>query len=313
MRTLLVTGAAGFIGSHVCDRLLAEGERVVGIDDLSRGNKRNLAEARSHGRRFAFHSVDMRSDELRPIVLRYQPEIVMHLAAQSSVSASVADPVHDASLNVMGLLNVMECAAAAGTRKVVFAASGGTLYGSPRRLPVSEAARRNIGRVSPYAITKAVALEYLGFYGRHRGLQSTALALSNVYGPRQDPHGEAGVVAIFGAQMLAGISPTIFGGGEQTRDYVFVRDVAEAFSRAAARADGLLLNIGTGIETSVNQIYKAIARLTGFRGAADEGPWREGDIPRSSLDVGAAAAELGWRPRTKLERGLRATVEALRT
>jgi UDP-glucose 4-epimerase len=312
MRTVLVTGAAGFIGSHVCDRLLAEDNRVVGIDNLSAGKKGNLAEARKHGKQFALHVVDMRSEDLRPILLRENPEVVMHLAAQSSVSASVADPVHDASLNVMGLLNVLEGAAAAGTRKVVFAASGGTLYGSPRKLPVAEAARRNLGRVSPYGITKAVALEYLSFYRRHRGLQSTALALSNVYGPRQDPFGEAGVVAIFGAHMLAGGAPTIFGGGEQTRDYVFVKDVAEAFWRAADRADGSLLNIGTGVETSVNEIFGLLARITGFRGGSNDGPWREGDIPRTSLDVRAAAADLGWKPKTKLERGLRETVEALR-
>ena len=312
MSTVLVTGAAGFIGSHVCDRLLAEGERVVGIDDRSGGKAANLRRARSHGRRFTFQAVDMRSPELRDVFERHQPEVTMHLAAQSSVALSVADPVLDASLNVMGFLNVLECAAASGARKVVFAASGGTLYGSPRKLPVGESARRNVGRLSPYGITKAVALEYLSFYRKHRGLDFTALALSNVYGPRQDPFGEAGVVAIFSAKMLKGETPTIFGHGEQTRDYVFVEDVADAFWRASTLAPGALTNIGTGVETTVNTIYRLLARFSGHRGEPLRGPWRGGDIARNSLDVRRAAKELGWRPRTRLEKGLQATVDSLR-
>jgi UDP-glucose 4-epimerase len=312
MRTILVTGAAGFVGSHVCDRLLADGERVIGVDDLSRGRASNLAGARAHGRSFTFRAVDIRSAELREIFNVYSPQIVMHLAAQASVSLSVADPVIDASLNVIGLLNVLECAASVGCRKVVFAASGGTLYGAPRKLPVSESARRNLGRVSPYAISKAVAIEYLGFYRRNRGLDFTALALSNVYGPRQDPFGEAGVVSIFSAKMLKGETPTIFGHGKQTRDYVFVADVADAFRLAATRGPGAIVNIGTGVETSVNRVYRLLAGITGFRGAPRHGPWREGDLSRSSLDVGLAARVLEWRPRTRLAEGLRATVDSMR-
>jgi UDP-glucose 4-epimerase len=236
----------------------------------------------------------------------------MHLAAQSSVSLSVADPMRDASLNVMGLLNVLEASAAAGARKVVFAASGGTLYGTPRRIPVAEDARRNVGRVSPYGITKAVALEYLAFYRRHRSLTSTALALANVFGPRQDPLGEAGVVSIFGAQMLAGVQPTIFGGGRQTRDYVFVTDVAEGFRRAADLADGHLVNLGTGRETDVNTIFRSLARIIGFGQPPLQGPWREGDIERTALDIRRARRVLDWRPRVALPEGLKTTVAWLR-
>src|SRR5262249_7634607 len=161
-----------------------------------------------------------------------------------------------------------------------------------------EEARRNVGRVSPYGISKAVALEYLHFYRAHRGLDFTALALANVYGPRQDPLGEAGVVSIFGAKMLDGVRPTVFGGGEQTRDYVFVRDVAEAFALAAGGGRATLVNVGTGVETSVNRIFRLLARIIGFEGPAESGPWREGDIARTALDVRLAHRAIGWKPRT---------------
>jgi len=312
MSTYLVTGGAGFIGSHVCDRLLAEGKRVVAIDDLSTGRIANLVEARSYGPLFSFHTIDIRLEELRTVFERHRPEVVMHMAAQASVSASVVHPMQDASVNVMGLVNLLDAAASTGVRKVVFAASGGTLYGEPRKLPVKETARRSARPVSPYGISKAIALDYLAYYRRHRGLDFTALALANVYGPRQDPHGEAGVVAIFAAKMLAGEPPTIFGAGEQTRDYVFVDDVVHAFALAADRGPGALLNVGTGKETTVNVIYRLLARATGFRGRPQTGPPREGDLRRSALDAGLAAKELGWKPWTKLDEGVRAAVESFR-
>jgi UDP-glucose 4-epimerase len=310
--TFLVTGGAGFIGSHLCDRLLAEGKRVVAVDDLSVGRIANLAEARSYGQLFTFHNIDIRLDELRTIFQRHRPEVVMHVAAQASVSVSVKDPQLDASVNLVGLLNVLEAAAATGSRKVVFAGSGGTLYGEPRNLPVKESVRRSARPVSPYGISKAVAIDYLDFYRRVRGLDSTTLALANVYGPRQDPHGEAGVVAIFAAQMLSGDTPTIFGDGEQTRDYVFVDDTVHAFSLAADRGSGEVVNVGTGLETNVNRIYQLLAAITGFRGEPLFGPPREGDIGRIALDVDLAARELGWKPWTVLEDGLRQTVDSLR-
>jgi UDP-glucose 4-epimerase len=309
----MVTGGAGFIGSHLCDRLLAEGKRVVAVDDLSAGRIANLAEARTYGQLFTLHNIDIRLDELRTVFERHRPEVVMHVAAQASVAVSVKDPALDASVNLLGLLNVLEAAAAVGARKIVFAASGGTLYGEPRTLPVKESARRSARPVSPYGISKAVAIDYLDFYRRARGLDYTALALANVYGPRQDPRGEAGVVAIFASRMLSGETPTIFGDGDQTRDYVFVDDVVHAFSLASDRAPAEVLNVGTGLETSVNRIYQLLAAITGFPGEPLFGPARQGDIGHIALDVGLAEKELSWKPWTVLEHGLRQTVDSLRS
>lgn len=310
--TFLVTGAAGFIGSHLCDRLLAEGKRVVAVDDLTSGRIANLAEARGYGQQFTFHNMDIRLEELRTIFDRYRPEVVMHLAAQASVQASVQDPVHDAGVNVMGLLNVLECAAATGTRKVVFAASGGTLYGEPKALPVKESARNRARPISPYGISKAIALDYLAFFLRTRGLDFAALALANIYGPRQDPYGEAGVIAIFASKMLAGGTPTIFGDGEQTRDFVFVDDTVHAFSLAADRGSGVVLNIGTGVETTINALYELMAATVQFESPPQYGPSRDGDLRRNALDPAAAEKELRWRPWTSLEEGLKATVDSFR-
>jgi UDP-glucose 4-epimerase len=207
---------------------------------------------------------------------------------------------------------VLESACATGARKVVFAASGGTLYGEPRQVPIKESARRSARPVSPYGISKGIAIEYLRFYRDLRGLDYTALALANVYGPRQDPNGEAGVVAIFGSQMLAGETPTIFGDGNQTRDYAYVDDTVHAFSLSAERGSAGLYNVGTGLETSVNRIYQLIAEITGFRREPRFGPPREGDLRRNALDPELAGRELGWRPWTTLEQGLAATVASLR-
>jgi UDP-glucose 4-epimerase len=308
--TFLVTGGAGFIGSHLCDRLLAEGHRVVAVDDLSTGRIANLSEARGYGNEFTFFNMDVRADGLLSLFERHRPEVMMHVAAQAAVSTSVEDPVHDAAVNVMGLLNLMECCVKTGVRKVVYAASGGTLYGEPRKLPVKETA---IGRpVSPYGISKKVGIDYLAYYEREHGVAFTALALANVYGPRQNPDGEAGVVAIFASRMLVGQTPTIFGDGNQTRDYVFVDDVVHAFALAAGRGDGRLVNVGTGLETSVNGLSRLLAALCGFTGQPAQGPARPGDLRRSALDPSLAEEVLGWRPWTHLEDGLGETVAYLR-
>ena len=195
MTTYLVTGGAGFIGSHLCDRLLAEGHRVIAVDDLSSGRIANLTEARGYGKEFTFFNMDVRAEGLLPLFERHRPEVVMHVAAQAGVPNSMADPRYDASVNIMGLLNVLECAVATGVRKVVYAASGGTLYGEPKKFPVKESAASAGRPVSPYGISKRVAVDYLSFYERYRGIEWTALALANIYGPRQDPTGEAGVIA----------------------------------------------------------------------------------------------------------------------
>jgi UDP-glucose 4-epimerase len=305
---VLVTGGAGFIGSHLCDRLLAEGHRVVAVDDLSTGRIANLGEARSYGKEFTFYNMDVRNEGVRTLFERHRPEFVMHLAAQPGVRPSVEDPMHDASVNIMGALNILECAVHIGSRKVVYAASGGTIYGEPRRVPVKETGAAGSRPVSPYGVSKKVIDEYLRFYQRYRGLDFTALALGNVYGPRQDPLGEAGVIAIFSSRMLAGESPTIFGDGNQTRDYVFVDDAVHAFALAMERGSGKLVNIGTGLETSVNGLYRMLAEITGFTGQPLSGPQPEGEARRISLDIDLAKSALTWHPWTHLEDGLRETV-----
>jgi UDP-glucose 4-epimerase len=228
------------------------------------------------------------------------------------VRPSLDDPVLDASINVMGTLNVLECAARVQTRKVIYAASGGTLYGEPRRLPAKETSGQGSRPLSPYGISKKVVLDYLSFYERYRGVEYTALALGNVYGPRQDPHGEAGVIAIFASRMLAGEPVTIYGDGNQTRDYVFVDDVVHAFVQAVDRGPGKLVNIGTGLETSVNHLYRLLAEITGYDREPEFGPLPPGELRRIALDIRAAAGAIAWKPWTHLEDGLAETVAFLK-
>ena len=306
--TVLVTGAAGFIGSHVCDRLLAEGRRVVAVDDLTSGRIANLGEARSYGKDFAFEHLDIRAEGLAALFERHHPEVVMHLAAQSSVNVSAANPALDAEVNIMGTINVLRCAMEAGARKVVYAASGGTIYGEQRRLPAKETAAAGGRPLSAYGVSKKTGGEYLALYQRIGSIEHTQLALANVYGPRQDPKGEAGVIAIFSGQMLNGERCTINGDGNQTRDYVFVADVADAFSRAIDRGSGKLLNVGTALETSVNLLHRMLAEIFGVQEEPEFGPLPQGEVRRISLDPGLAEQELGWRPWTHLEDGLGETV-----
>jgi UDP-glucose 4-epimerase len=307
---ILVTGAAGFIGSHVCDLLLSRGHSVVGMDDLSTGRPSNL-QAATGQTAFVFVRADVRGQELADVVGEHRPHIVMHLAAQSGVRPSLEDPRFDASVNIDGLLNVLECSAGAGVTKLVFASSGGTIYGSPRNPPVSEESRLRAHPLSPYGISKKVAEDYLRFYRRTRTLDFTALALGNVYGPRQDPGGEAGVISIFGAKLLSGEAPTIFGEGRQTRDYVYVDDVSAAFLAAIDAGSGLLLNVGSGQETSVTDLFRILAELTDFTGEPTYGPLPVGEVMRISLDVRRARAVLGWAPRVTLHEGLERTLASL--
>ena len=308
MSTVLVTGGAGFIGSHLADRLLAEGHRVISVDDLTTGRIANLGEARSYGKEFTFFNMDVRADGLMPLFERHRPEVVFHLAAQSGVRPSIVDPVRDASINIMGTLNVLECALKAGSRKVIYAASGGTIYGEPRRLPAKESAAQGSYPASPYGISKKIVLDYLSFYSRYRGVEYTALALGNVYGPRQDPLGEAGVVAIFAGRMLAGEAVTIFGDGNQTRDYVFIDDVVHAFVQSMERGSGKLVNIGTGLESSVNGLYRLLAGIIGYDREPEHGPLPAGELRRIALDISVAPNAIAWKPWTHLEDGLAETV-----
>ncbi len=308
----LVTGGAGFVGSHLVDRLLAEGHDVDVVDDLSSGNLPNLADARAdRSRRFTFHRLDIREADLIDLVKRRQPEVVFHLAAQPSVSVSVAQPGYDAEVNIIGSINVLQAALAGGVRKVVFASSGGAIYGMPEDLPVKEGHPQR--PISPYGAAKKAVGDYLRYYREIQGLEFTAIAPANIYGPRQDSEGEAGVVAIFAGRMLAGERPTIYGDGEQTRDFVFVDDVVDAFVRASERGDGLLINAGTGVETSVQQLYDTMASVLDIDEPAIYAPPRRGDVLRSAIDPGRAEIHLGWKAFTRLEDGVRRTVEWFRS
>jgi UDP-glucose 4-epimerase len=304
----LVTGGAGFIGSTLVDRLLVEGHEVDVVDDLSSGTLANLAAARTEGG-VTFHRIGLESPEVVELIGRRSPEVVYHLAAQADVRVSVSHPVHDATVNIVGSLNVLEGARVAGARKVVFASSGGTIYGEvdPDDLPVAESHPQR--PLSPYGVAKKAVTDYLAAYRELHGLEYTSLALANVYGPRQDPHGEAGVVAIFAGRLLSGEQCTIFGDGHQTRDFVFVDDVVDAFVRAATKGSGLLLNVGTGEETSVNHLYAVMAEAAG----SDRTPRREeartGELMRSALDPGRADLHLGWKAWTTIEDGVAAVLE----
>jgi UDP-glucose 4-epimerase len=305
----LVTGGAGFIGSTLVDRLLAEGHAVDVIDDLSTGSLANLAGARAdRANQLTFHQLDLRQPGTADLIARRAPEVVFHLAAQMSVRESVARPVYDAEINLIGGLNVLEGARSAGARKIVFASSGGTIYGAAdeRELPIKESHAQH--PLSPYGIAKKAFGDYLFAYRELHGVEYTALALANIYGPRQDPHGEAGVVAIFAGHLLNGEPCTVFGDGSKTRDYVFVDDVVDAFVRAADKGGGLLCNIGTGVQTSDLTLYETMAQAAGVTAPPEFAPDRPGDLQRSCLDPGGAEIHLGWKPWTKLDAGVGAVL-----
>jgi UDP-glucose 4-epimerase len=308
----LVTGGAGFVGSNLVDRLLAEGHEVDVVDDFSTGSLANLAEARkSGGRALHIHHLDITAPAVTELMARRRPELVFHLAAQADVRVSVARPAHDANVNVIGSLHVLEGARQAGAERVVFAASGGTLYGdpSPEELPIRESHPQQ--PLSPYGVSKKSVIDYLVAYRALHALEFSALALANVYGPRQDPHGEAGVVAIFIDRLLRGETPVVNGDGSQTRDYVYVDDVVQANLAAVTSPPGRY-NIGTGIETDVNRLHRLLAAAVGVAPVEVHGPAKPGEQRRSCLDASLAAARLGWTPRVGLEAGLAATVTHFR-
>ena len=304
----LVTGGAGFIGSAVVDRLLGQGDEVTVVDDLSRGRLANLAEVTD---RIRFVQADVQDPALAEIVADAGPEVIYHLAAQIDVRASVADPGNDARINVLGTINLAQAARAAGTRKIVFTSSGGSIYGVPDRLPVSESAP--INPLSPYAVSKVAGELYLNTFSQLFGLQCTHLALANVYGPRQDPHGEAGVVAIFARNLLHGEPTKVFGDGGNTRDYVYVGDVAAAFLLASGSVgDRRRYNIGTGVQTSDRQLHTLVAQAARAADEPEFAPARLGDLRASAVDSSRASAELGWAPAFDLGTGFGATVEYFR-
>ncbi len=297
---VLVTGGAGFIGSHVADAYAAAGDDVAVVDNLTAGRREYVpAQAR-------FYELDIRSEELRGVMARERPEIVNHHAAQASVSFSVQHPRDDADVNIIGTINVLALCAEFGVRRVVLASTGGAIYGEPQRAgPIDET--HPLQPLAPYGISKYVGELYLQYFSRG-GPAAAVLRYANVYGPRQDPHGEAGVVAIFTQSMLDGRAPVIFGDGTQTRDFVYVEDVARANLLASRSESSATANIATGIETTVNTIYGDLAHITGFTAPPVHAPVRKGDVYRIPLDPSRARTWLNWTPQIPLDEGLRRTV-----
>jgi len=302
---VLVTGGAGFIGSHVVDAYVAAGHDVIVVDDCSTGKQKN------RNPRARFIQADIQDPAVRRLIVKEQIEVLNHHAAQMDVRRSVADPLFDARINLLGLLNILEGAREAGVKKVIFASSGGTVYGEQEAFPASE--EHPTRPISPYGVSKRAGEHYLYFYSVEYGIPYIALRYANVYGPRQDPHGEAGVVAIFTLRLLSGAQPLINGDGKQTRDYVFVRDVVQANLAALQVAYTGPLNIGTGVEIDVNQLFAQLRALTNPSVPEVHGPAKPGEQRRSVLSWQRAAEVLGWRPETSLGDGLRQTVEYFRT
>jgi UDP-glucose 4-epimerase len=303
---IIVTGGAGFIGSHIVDAYVALGHDVVVVDSLwehGGGRRANVPD------RANFVHMDIRDEAIFRLFQDFKPEIVSHHAAQHSVAISSRDPKYDADVNVMGLLNVLDASVKQNVKKVLFASSGAT-FGTPERFPITEATPQY--PTSPYGITKMVAEHYLRFYRAEKGLDFTALRYGNVYGPRQDPNGEAGVISIFIGKFLKHEGVRIDWDGDQTRDYVFVKDVAQANVLALDRGSGECFVIGTNKKTSVNQIYRSLVEISGFEAPVTHGPKRAGDARDAQFDPAKAERDLGWRPTTALLDGMRQTYDYFR-
>ena len=301
---VLVTGGAGFIGSHLVDRLIQEGHEVVVVDNLSTGKRRNL------NRAARFFKLDIQSSGLERVLRNERPHMVMHLAAQMDVRKSVEDPMFDAQVNVLGTLNVLQQSIKHGVRKVVFSSSGGAIYGEQEIYPAPES---HVTRpLSPYGVSKLCGEQYLSYYQRVNGLQIVSLRYANVYGPRQDPEGEAGVVAIFIQKLLNNEQAIVNGNGRQTRDFVYVEDVVEANLAAMGQDIQGTYNVGTGEETSVNDLLGILVRHTNSTCKEVHGPAKGGEQARSVIDSGKLRQELSWESRTELSEGLKRTVDYFR-
>jgi len=301
--TVLVTGGAGFIGSNVADKLVNRDHEVVIIDDLSTGRLENLNE------RARFYKVDICSPELEGIFREEMPEIVYHHAAQIDVRRSLDNPILDAQINIMGSLNLLGCCQRYGAKKVIYASTGGAIYGEPESLPASE--DYSVKPLTPYGVNKYIVEKYLALYRQNYNLDYTILRYGNVYGPRQDPRGEAGVVAIFIEGMLRGKRPIVFGDGEQTRDFVYVDDVVNANLLAMNDGNGGIFNIGTGQPTSVNELFKLLKEILKYNNQPLYGNERPGEIKNIYLDITRAQRNIGWRPEVGLEEGLVRTIRWL--
>ncbi len=298
---VLVTGGAGFIGSHVVDRLVQEGYEVSVIDNLCTGKRKNL------NKKAKFYKMDIQSHGVDRVFRTQRPVVVIHLAAQMNVRASTEDPTFDASVNILGTINVLEHAVRHGVRKVTFASSGGAIYGEQDVFPASESHRTD--PLSPYGISKPAGEKYLAYYAHEQGVKYVALRFGNVYGPRQEPEGEAGVIAIFTKKMLKGDQPIINGTGKQTRDFVFVEDVVESIMATLNPDVQGIFNVGTGQETTVNECYKLLKEFTGSDCVERFGPAKKGEQLRSVLDVSKLRETFGWDTHVSLSDGLAQTVE----
>jgi UDP-glucose 4-epimerase len=305
MARSVVSGGAGFIGSSLVDRLVDDGHEVFVIDDLSSGSLANLTAARRRGS-VVVHQIDVASPEVVDLVRSFQPNNVFHLAAQIDVRHSVADPVFDARINILGTVNMLEAARHGNADRFIFSSSGGATFGDTFNIPTPETQKREPN--SPYGVSKYVVEEYFRYYNDTYDLDFVSLGFANVYGPRQDPHGEAGVVAIFIGDLMAGRAPTIFGDGNQTRDFVYVEDVADALVRAGRIGGSRYLNIGTGVETSVARLYEYVVEATGADIAPIMAAAKRGEQLRSCLDARAAQEHLGWEAWTPLPMGIEETV-----
>ena len=298
---ILVTGGAGFIGSHLADAYLRAGHHVAVVDALVGGGGNRAP------RGAVFYQEDIRRPALAEVFRRERPDVVSHHAAQVNLRRSMEDPVADAEINVVGTLRVLDLAVRFGATQVILASTGGAVYGEPRVLPADE--DHPILPTSPYGLHKYLSEQYLAYYRRVHGLSTAILRYSNVYGPRQDPSTESGVISIFASALLKGQPPAIFGDGTQTRDFVYVEDVADANVRVVGRSIPEPINIATGIETSVNDLFGRLRALTGAAVDAIRGPAVPGEVHRICLGIQRAETLLGWRPRVSLEEGLRRTVE----
>ena len=302
---ILVTGGAGFIGSHVVDRYRAAGHEVVVVDDLSTGSRDNLAPD------VRLYPIDIRSHDLAGVFAAERPEVVSHHAAQAAVRRSVEDPIFDADVNVLGSLNLLVCCRTSGVRRIVYASSGGAAYGDTDEVPTPESHPPR--PASPYGVSKVTVERYLDCWQSLYGIRAVTLRYANVYGPRQNPHGEAGVVAIFCSRLLGGAPLIINGDGLQTRDYVYVEDVAEANLRALDRPDAAgTFNVGTGIETSVVDLFTRLRAVSGVAARAEHGPAKPGEQRRSVLDATRAHRHLDWVARVPLADGLARTLDWFR-
>ena len=298
---ILVTGGAGFIGSHIVDAYLKLGHRVIILDNLSSGKKENIAPDA------VFYEIDLLDPQVGKILKDEKIEVINHHAAQISVTHSVSHPEEDANTNILGSIKLLEAAKSLGLKKFIFASSGGAIYGMQDVFPADES--HSCRPESPYAISKFSVENYLNFYRTTYGLNTTVLRYSNVYGPRQDPHGEAGVVAIFCQKLLSKSQALIFGDGEQTRDFVSVQDVAQANVLTLAPSLSGLFNIGTGKETTVNELFSNIAQMAGNKASPQYAPVRKGELQRSVIDPGKFQKNTGWRPEMPLNAGLGHTYE----